>query len=214
MHAAVSGGAQRVELCSALELDGLTPPTEDLLAAKSAYPDLTVHVLIRPRAGNFCYAEEELRQMGNEIEKALEAGADGIVIGCLTREGEVDRPAMKRLMGVAQGRASVTFHRAFDLCREPFHALEQIVSLGCDRILTSGKGRTAEEGVVLLRALCERAQGRIGILPGGGITPENASRVLAVTGCEEIHASASVSINGKKVTSAEKVTALLQKIKG
>ena len=211
--AAVAGGARRIELCAHLELDGLTPPMEWVRDAKTRYPDLLVHVLIRPRAGDFVYAAEETDTMVLQIREALEAGADGIVIGALMPAGDVDLALLKRLISVIPaGRASVTFHRAFDVCRKPFDALEQIIALGCDRILTSGQQPTVVEGTDMLRALRQHARGRILILPGGGVTPENAARVLAGTGCVEIHASASETIDGKKITSAAKVAAILQAI--
>jgi copper homeostasis protein len=211
--AAVAGGARRIELCAHLELDGLTPPMEWVRDAKTRYPDLLVHVLIRPRAGDFVYAAEETDTMVLQIREALEAGADGIVIGALTPAGDVDLALLKRLISVIPaGRASVTFHRAYDVCRKPFDALEQIIGLGCDRILTSGQQPTVVEGTDMLRALRQYARGRILILPGGGVTPENAARVLAGTGCVEIHASASETIDGKKITSAAKVAAILQAI--
>ncbi len=211
--AAVAGGARRIELCAHLELDGLTPPMEWVRDAKTRYPDLLVHVLIRPRAGDFVYAAEETDTMVLQIREALEAGADGIVIGALTPAGDVDLALLKRLISVIPaGRASVTFHRAFDVCRKPFDALEQIIGLGCNRILTSGQQPTVVEGADMLRALRQRARGRILILPGGGVTTENAARVLAGTGCVEIHASASETIDGKKITSAAKVAAILQAI--
>ena len=211
--AAVAGGARRIELCAHLELDGLTPPMEWVRDAKTRYPDLLVHVLIRPRAGDFVYAAEETDTMVLQIREALEDGADGIVIGALTPAGDVDLALLKRLISVIPaGRASVTFHRAFDVCRKPFDALEQIIGLGCDRILTSGQQPTVVEGTDMLRALRQHARGRILILPGGGVTPENAARVLAGTGCVEIHASASETIDGKKITSAAKVAAILQAI--
>ena len=211
--AAVAGGARRIELCAHLELDGLTPPMEWVRDAKTRYPGLLVHVLIRPRAGDFVYAAEETDTIVLQIREALEAGADGIVIGALTPAGDVDLALLKRLISVIPaGRASVTFHRAFDVCRKPFDALEQIIGLGCDRILTSGQQPTVVEGTDMLRALRQHARGRILILPGGGVTQENAARVLAGTGCVEIHASASEMIDGKKITSAAKVAAILQAI--
>jgi len=211
--AAVAGGARRIELCAHLELDGLTPPMEWVRDAKTRYPGLLVHVLIRPRAGDFVYAAEETDTIVLQIREALEAGADGIVIGALTPAGDVDLALLKRLISVIPaGRASVTFHRAFDVCRKPFDALEQIIGLGCDRILTSGQQPTVVEGTDMLRALRQHARGRILILPGGGVTQENAARVLAGTGCVEIHASASETIDGKKITSAAKVAAILQAI--
>ena len=239
VDAAVAGGARRIELCSALEVDGLTPPEDWLKAVKNRYPSLIVHVLIRPRAGDFVYSPEEVDMMAGQIEQALEAGADGIVIGALTATRDVDEAAMERLMKVVEEgnlarelagsdlchssndhhffpgpakTATVTFHRAFDVCRRPFDAMEKMIGLGCSRILTSGQGPTVVEGSDMLRELRNRAEGRIIILPGGGVTPENAARILSRTGCTEIHASASETIDGKKITSAARVAAILQAI--
>ena len=241
VDAAVLGGARRIELCTDLEADGLTPPTTWIRDAKRRYPSLTVHVLIRPRAGDFVYSSEDADLMAQQVEEALEAGADGIVLGGLTLEGDVDAPLIERLVLLVESynlaaelqrsdlchaandshffpdsarRVSITFHRAFDRCRHPFEALEQIIGLGCDRILTSGQEPTAEAGAETLRELHCRARGRIGILPGGGVTPGNAARILAETGCTEIHASASVTRNGKKVTDADRVAEILQAING
>jgi copper homeostasis protein len=239
VDAAVTGGARRIELCSALEMDGLTPPVEWIRELRKRYPSLIVHVLVRSRAGDFVYTGEEVETMAAQVEEALEAGADGIVIGCLTAGGDVDIPAMERLVRTVESynlaaelmrsdlchaandshffpgpskRVSITFHRAFDVCKRPFDALEQIIALGCDRILTSGQGATVVEGSDMLRELRKRAAGRIIILPGGGVTPRNAGRILAMTGCTEIHASASETLDGKKVTSADKVAAILNSI--
>jgi len=250
VDAAVAGGARRIELCADLEADGLTPPVGWIQEVKARYPSLTVHVLIRPRAGDFVYTPEEASEMARQVEEALEAGADGIVIGGLTCNRDVDVPLMERLVGLVDSfnlasellqsdlchaandghffpdltrigeplspnsarRVSLTFHRAFDRCRRPFEALEQIIGLGFDRILTSGQAPTAIEGADMLRELRKRAAGRIGILPGAGVTPHNAARLLTLTGCTEIHASASITIDGKKVSSAETVSAILQAI--
>ena len=210
VDAAVAGGARRIELCADLELDGLTPPMARLRAVRERYPELTIHVLIRPREGDFVYSPEEADLMALQIELALTFGADGIVIGCLTADGDIDIPLMEYLVSVVSHRASITFHRAFDRCRHPFKALEQIIGLGCDRILTSGQAPTAEEGADKLRKLHRRAKGRIIILPGGGVTPENAASILERTGCTEIHASASETVDGKKKTSTARVEAILQ----
>lgn len=208
VHAAVQGGAPRIELCSHLEMDGLTPAWEDLKTARTLYPQLTIHVLIRPRGGNFCYSPAEVRQMAGEIATALQLGADGIVVGALTAEGDVDLSAMQQLMA-----PNVTFHRAFDHCRSPFQALEEIIGLGCHRILTSGQAATALEGATLIRALREQAAGRILLLPGGGVSPENARQIIQLTGCMELHASASIKkADDTKVTSAPKVAAILKAV--
>jgi copper homeostasis protein len=241
VDAAVLGGARRIELCADLEADGLTPPTAWIRDAKARYPSLTIHVLVRPRAGDFVYSPAEADTMASQVEEALEAGADGIVIGALTPEGDVDEPLMERLVSLVESYnlaaellrsdlchaandshffpgparwVSLTFHRAFDRCRRPFEALEQIIGLGCDRILTSGQAVTAEAGAERLGELRRRARGRIGILPGGGVTPGNAARILAATGCAEIHASASVTRDGKKVTDAGRVAEILRSMNG
>ena len=234
VHAAVTGGAPRIELCRDLEQDGLTPSREVLQEVRRLYPSLKIHVLIRSRAGDFCYTPEDVATMAAQIEEALELGADGIVIGALTQKGDVDIQAMQAWMKVVEDwmlakgfeaggchscmdayffqglvkRPSVTFHRAFDRCRDPFRAMEEIIGLGCDRILTSGQATTALEGAALLKELRLKAAGRIGILPGGGITPENARAILEATGCTELHASASIKKEGCKVTSAALVSAI------
>ena len=208
VHAAVQGGAPRIELCSHLEMDGLTPAWEDLKTARTLYPQLTIHVLIRPRGGNFCYSPAEVRQMAGEIATALELGADGIVVGALTEKGDVDLSAMQQIMA-----PNVTFHRAFDHCRNPFQALEEVIGLGCRRILTSGQAATALEGATLIRALREQAARRILLLPGGGVSPENARQIIQFTGCMELHASASIKkADDTKVTSAPKVAAILKAV--
>lgn len=239
VHAAVRGGASRVELCSRLDLDGLTPPWEDLRAARQLYPSLLIEVLIRPREGDFCYSAAEVQQMCSQIETALSLGADGVVFGCLTPKGDVDLPAMQQLMECVNACAlarslalsgchgafdkhffsgagrepEVCFHRAFDHCRWPFDALEDIIGLGCTRILTSGLAPSAAEGTDLLRELRERARGRIGILPGGGVTPANARRIVDLSGCTQIHASASVpQPDGRKVTSERLVREILSAV--
>jgi len=209
-------GAQRVEFCSALDVDGLMPDMDDVAAARRSMPGLRMHVLIRPRPGNFCYTPAEVDLMCDYVETALDEGADGVVTGCLTPEGDVDIPAMEKLMDTVrcwklaqvlrgdmchasndahffEGRLlrhtepSVTFHRAFDVCRRPMQALEDIIGLGCDRILTSGQAVSAQEGIPLLRKLVKKAGDRIIIMPGGGITVENRDAIASATGAVELH---------------------------
>ena len=188
VQAAAQGGAQRVELCSALSEGGLTP-SYGLIKEALKIEGIKVNVLIRPRAGDFVYNDDELSLMRQDILAAKELGANGVVIGCLTPEGNVDIPACKGLMAAAYG-LSVTFHRAFDLVADPFQALEEIIDLGCDRILTSGLSATATEGVDMLKDLIAKASNRIVIMPGSGVTASNAGRILQLAGASEIHASA------------------------
>lgn len=179
---AAAGGADRIELCSGLDVGGLTPSAGLIRAAVGV--GVPVMVLIRPRGGDFLYTADEVELMAYDAHEALALGAAGVVIGALTREGEVDVEACRRIMG--EGRA-VTFHRAFDLCRDPFRALRHIAALGCQRVLTSGQAATAEEGIPLLRRLV--AADLVSIMPGSGVTEMNARRILEATGAHEIHAS-------------------------
>lgn len=188
VKAAADGGAGRIELCSALGDGGVTPST-GLMKQARAVDGLKMHVLIRPRVGDFVYDENEIQCMITDIKTAIDCGADGVVIGALRPDGTIDSDTVGRLVKAAGDCRNVTFHRAFDLCRDPFEALEQIIELGCNRVLTSGQAPSAEAGIPLLRQLNERAAGRITILPGGGVSPSNASRIISETGCTELHGS-------------------------
>lgn len=207
--AAAEAGAERIELCSALSLDGLTPSLGLLKTVRQLYPALKIHVLIRPREGNFIYTEKEVRIMEEDIKASLPY-ADGIVIGALDTEGNIDMEATRRLVKASEDKP-VTFHRAFDVCRNPQKALEQIIHLGCKRILTSGQQPKAEQGIALLKELQQQAGDRLIILPGGGVNEKNARLILDQTGCMEIHGSASGD-NG--VTSADTVRQILATICG
>lgn len=192
VKAASEGGASRVELCSALGEGGVTPSVGFLRQALRV-PGLRVHVLIRPRGGDFLYTPEEVDAMVEDIRACREAGAHGVVIGALTPDGDIDLPACRRMVEAA-GDMSVTFHRAFDLCRDADEALEAIIGLGCDRLLTSGQAASALEGVDLLRRLHDKAAGRLIILAGGGVSPDNAAEILEKSGTNEVHASARASV--------------------
>lgn len=144
--AAQAGGAHRVELCAGIPEGRTTPSFGDIVIVREALISTKLHVIIRPRGGDFLYSPIEQRIMLKDIDNARRLGADGVVFGCLTADGEVDIPLMEQLMEAAQGM-SVTFHRAFDVCRNPQKALEEIISLGCDSILTSGQQPTAEQGI-------------------------------------------------------------------
>lgn len=190
---AIAGGADRVELCSGLDAGGLTPSTGLIEAAVAARGNAAVHVLIRPREGDFLYSAKEIEIMESDIAAARAAGAQGVVVGALNSDGSVDTATCRRLISAAGG-LSVTFHRAFDMTSDPVRALEEIIALGCDRILTSGCAPTAEEGTEMLRRLNETAAGRIIILGGCGVSPSNAAAIIASTGLTELHASARSSV--------------------
>lgn len=190
--AARDGGAARFELCSALEVGGITPSV-GLMRLTREVKDIAMHVLIRPRGGDFLYNEAEIQCMEQDIIAARDCGADGVVIGALTADGNIDTTTCSRLVKAAQGM-NITFHRAFDMCCDPFRALEEIIELGCNRILTSGLAATAEAGIPLIKRLVTTADGRIMIMPGCGVNATNAARILQETGATEIHASARKSV--------------------
>ena len=199
--AAVKGGAERIELCSALSLDGLTPSIGLLKYVRQTYPQLKIHVLIRSCEGGFVYTKDDLETMLLDIHEAS-AYADGIVCGALTPEGDIDTEALRLMVEASEGKP-FTFHRAFDKCRNPQEALEQMIDAGCKRILTSGQQPSAEQGIPLLHELNKQADGRIIIMPGGGVNEKNARLILDQTGCMEIHGSCS---SGSGITSAERVS--------
>jgi len=193
LRAAVEGGANRIELCAALPLGGITP-SPALLRAGAGVP-IPVHVLIRPRAGDFIYDAAEAEQMVADIREASVAGLAGVVIGASRSDGTLDAALLARLIRVAREAGelrrkpvSLTLHRAFDLCPDQLAALEVAVSLGFDRILTSGGAPTVVGGRAALAELAKRARGRIIILAGSGIDPDNVGSILAL-GIDEIHAS-------------------------
>lgn len=187
--AAQNGGADRVELCAGIPEGGTTPSYGDIVVARSLLNRTRLHVIIRPRGGDFLYSPLEQRIMLEDIANAKRLGADGVVLGCLTPAGDVDLALMTQLMKAA-GDLSVTFHRAFDVCRDPFRALEDIISLGCHRILTSGQQPTAEQGIPLLRELQKAAAGRITLLAGCGVNEKNIAHIAHETGITEFHFSA------------------------
>lgn len=186
---AQSGGADRVELCAGMPEGGTTPSAGEIAVARQYLVSSRLHVIIRPRGGDFLYSDHERKIMSHDIRVARQAGADGVVFGCLTSQGDVDTVLMRQLIAEADGM-SVTFHRAFDVCRDPFQALEEIIDLGCERILTSGRRQTALQGIPFLKELVDRAAGRIVIMPGSGITPDNIIRLATETGATEFHLSA------------------------
>jgi len=182
------GGADRVELCSALFLGGLTPSLGTIQEAMQRL-SIPVMVMVRPRAGGFCYSDAEMKSMERDAEAAVDNGADGVVFGILLESGEIDVARCRRLMRRIGKRQSI-FHRAFDVTPDPFRALEQLIDLGVQRLLTSGQKNSAPEGADLIRRLRERADGRIEILPGGGIQPYQVKSMVVETGCDQVHMTA------------------------
>jgi copper homeostasis protein len=187
-QAAQAGGAHRIELCQNLEQGGITP-SYGLIRQVLAQVSLPVFVLIRPRPGGFVYTAGERAIMRDDIAACRELGCAGVVLGVLDAAGRVDTAACQELIKLA-GAMEITFHRAFDACVDQAQALEDIISLGCQRLLTSGGQATAKAGQAQLAALVAQAAGRIQIMPGAGITAANIQALAARTGAQELHASA------------------------
>lgn len=186
LNSAIAGGAQRIELCSALDVGGLTPSRGLMaLAAKAPVP---VYAMIRPRAGDFVFDAASRDVMLADIDAARESGLAGVVLGASLPDGRLDVDLLADLAKRAGGMG-LTLHRAFDLVPDTSQALEQAVELGFDRILTSGQAVKVSDGKVMLRRLVEQAQGWISIMAGGGITPANIADIVAETGVREVHAS-------------------------
>ena len=190
--AAERGGADRVELCDNL-LEGGTTPSAGCIKVARRGLRIGLQVIIRPRGGDFLYDATEMEVMREDIRMAKDLGADGVVIGCLTAEGEIDQARTRDLIELARP-LNVTFHRAFDMCRDPGKGLEELIGLGVNRVLTSGQESTSLEGLELLAALQKQAAGRIIVMPGGGITPRNIKKIVAGTGVSEVHLSARRSV--------------------
>ena len=195
-------GAFRVELCGAIALGGITPSYGVIRSVVEAVTTIKVNVLIRVREGGFCYSDEEVEAMCRDIEFCREVGVDGVVIGALTADGEIDIVACRKMMAAAQGM-SVTFHRAFDVCRNGEKALEDIISLGCDRLLTSGMEQDAEQGTTYIAKLVEQAAGRIVIMPGAGIRPSNIAIIEKITAATEFHSTAAANIPDQAFASSK-----------
>jgi copper homeostasis protein len=186
--AAQRGGAQRVELCSDLLEGGITPGA-GLIATVRARIDIGLFIMVRPRGGDFCYTDLEFEVMQQEIRHAQLLGADGIVLGLLDDDGLVDIARTRQLVELASPLA-VTFHRAIDMTPSLSAALEDVIATGATRILTSGGAPNASAGVHPITHMVEAAEGRIAIMPGGGITPHNVAAIAQETGAAEFHSSA------------------------
>ena len=193
MVAAFAGGATGVEMCGPLSEGGVTPSLGAIEACVAERHGLHVNVLIRPRAGDFCFDPTEVAVMVRDIELARAAGAQGVVVGALTPGGDVDRSVNTRLLDAA-GDLTRTFHRAFDMTPDPRATLETLLELGFDRVLTSGQAPRAADAIPLLRELQARAGERLRIVPAGGVDETNVARLVAETGVREIHSTAMTPI--------------------
>ena len=192
---AQKGGAYRVELCAGIPEGGTTPSYGEIAVARELL-DIKLNIIVRPRGGDFLYSEVEHRTMLRDIVMAKKIGVDGVVIGCLKPDGTIEMERNKELVDAAEGM-SVTFHRAFDMCKDPFESLEQIIELGCDRLLTSGQQPTAIEGIALLTQLVAKADNRIIIMPGSGVNEDNIATLAKETKAKEFHFSAREAISSK-----------------
>jgi len=185
---AQAGGADRVELCDNL-LEGGTTPSAGLIALCCERLRIPVHVLVRPRGGDFVYSDVECDVMRRDIAVARQHGAAGVVFGVLLPDGAIDVPRTRELVAAARPLA-VTFHRAFDFTADPDEALDDLIALGVDRLLTSGQAPKASEGTGTLARLVRRAAGRIAIAAGGGLSEENVLQVVEQSGVSEVHVRA------------------------
>jgi copper homeostasis protein len=192
---AQQSGADRIELCDNLAEGGTTPGPGKILCAKSNL-DIAVHVIIRPRGSDFLYSDNEFDIMRRDIEFCGKAGADGVVLGILRKDGSVDSERTARLVELADPM-SVTFHRAFDMCVDPVKGLEDIINTGATRVLTSGQKNRAIEGVGMLASLVELAGERIIVMPGSGINENNIEEIARISKASEYH------LSGRKIIQSE-----------
>ena len=190
---ASSGGASRIELCSNLIIGGTTPDLA-LVREIRRHTDIRIHALIRLRFGDFCYSKYEMEIMKMQIRTLKESGVEGIVIGVLDENGNLNMDAMKELIAEAEG-LSITLHRAFDMCRDPYRAMEEAIELGIHTILTSGQKQSAWEGRELLAELIQKAEGRIDIMAGAGINASAIEKLAPVTNGTSYHMSGKVTLD-------------------
>ncbi|OEE59835.1 copper homeostasis protein CutC [Enterovibrio norvegicus] len=180
-------GAGRIELCSSLATGGLTASAGYMKHA-ARIATVPVYGIIRPREGDFLYSSDDVDIMLEDIHTAKLAGLNGVVIGALGADGKIDEVAVKAMINAASGMG-ITFHRAIDHCSAPFEALEFLMAHGVERVLTSGLAKRADEGINTLKDMVKLTQGRLSIMPGAGVSPENAKRIIVETGATEIHLS-------------------------
>ena len=189
LHNAIKGGATRIELCSSLALGGLTP-SFGFMKKAAQISSIPIYAMIRPRQGDFLYDQDDIDAMLLDIEAAAEAGLQGVVFGVLSADGSLDLPLAQQLADRAKLYGlGMTFHRAIDQCANWRQAIEEIIELGCERILTSGLAANVEQGTSTLKAMVEQANGRISIMAGAGLTANNVNIIVNQTGLREVHLS-------------------------
>ena len=206
--AAKEGGAQRVELCRSLEVGGLTPSDEDIEYCIRTL-GLRTHVLVRPRAGDFCYNAAEVAEIEHTVQRCKALGAHAVVVGFLTADGRIDTGLTRRIVQIS-APMEVTFHRAFDeALQDPIEALQAIMEAGCHRLLTSGQAPTAPQGAAVIKRLVDHSP-NLKILAGSGVTPDNVRQLIAATGVTEVHGSCKTTLpDGTIQTDAAQVRRLL-----
>lgn len=189
LHLAIEGGANRIELCSSLALGGLTP-SFGMMKQAARISSIPVYAMIRPRQGDFLYDEDDMESMLYDIDSAAEAGLQGIVFGILTAEGKVDIQKCARIVNHAKlNGLGVTFHRAIDQCQDYRQALEDIIELGCERVLTSGLASNALAGADVITDMVQLADGRLSIMAGAGVSSDNVETIVTQTLVKEVHLS-------------------------
>ncbi|AIM38227.1 copper homeostasis protein CutC [Sphingobacterium sp. ML3W] len=207
---AAQGGATRVELCQNLENGGTTPSYGQIVQTRRLV-DIGIHVLIRPRGGDFVYSDLEFEEILADIQFCKKEGCDGVVIGVMCKDGTVDVKRTKALVEAARPM-HVTFHRAFDKCVDPFTSLDVLIGLGIGRVLTSGLQNRAEDAVALLKQLVAHAAGRIVIMPGAGVDSSNMEMILKATGVTAIHSSAKETISSQMIFDRAEVAGMNEPI--
>ncbi len=192
--AAKQGGADRLEVCSSLATEGGTP-AYGLAKRCAEHVQLPVMMMIRPHDGGFVYSDDDIEVMLEDIEAGHTLGVYGFVFGALTEQKEINVQQSERLLAAAKNRKT-TFHRAFDVVPDPIKALDQIIELGFDHLLTSGQATDAELGIPVIQKMCDRARGRITIIPGAGVDETNARKIVDATGVDQLHTAAAVPGDG------------------
>jgi copper homeostasis protein len=192
---AEKGGAKRLELCENLAQGGVTPSWGKMVLSKEKV-SIPVYVLIRPRKGDFLYSSEEIEVMLHDIKICRDLGMDGVVCGALKKDGQVDLDLTSRFLEAGKGM-DFTFHRAFDLCKNPFEAIDQLIEIGVSRILTSGQCETAPIGATAIAEFIRQSGGKISFMAGGGVRPESVEPLLGIEGLHEFHTSGSMEVRSK-----------------